>query len=349
MTEPEVLLRTEGHLGRITLNRPRAINALTHDMTRCIDEALRRWEVDDSIATVLIDGAGERGLCAGGDIRSIYDDARSGGSATLGFWADEYRLNARIARYPKPYIAVMDGLVMGGGVGISAHGSLRIVTERSRIGLPEVGIGLVPDVGATYLLARAPGEVGTHIALTGAVCSAEDAIHCGLADHFVPTQRLADLTTALATWDAATAVGACADPPDRSPLAEHADWIDRCYAGNSVQEILARLRDDAPEAKQAAAAIGSKSPMAVTVALQALRNAAHLPDLESVLEQEFRVSRGCLEAPDLVEGIRAQIVDKDRNPRWSPATFDAVSEAMVAACFAPRPGSDLVLERKASR
>ena len=163
----DVLLRTEGRPGFLTLNRPRAIKALTHPMVLAVDAALTDWEHDPAVTTVVIKGAGERGLCAGGDIRAIHDDARAGGSASAAFWRDEYRLNARIARYPKPYVALMDGIVMGGGVGVSAHGSVRVVTERSRVAMPETGIGFVPDVGGTYLLGRAPGELGTPLALTG--------------------------------------------------------------------------------------------------------------------------------------------------------------------------------------
>lgn len=193
-----VLLHTEGHSLHITLNRPRALNALTHTMVRSIDEALTLAEQDDAVTAVVISGAGERGLCAGGDIRSIYEDARAGRRASVDFWRDEYRLNARIARFPKPYVALMDGIVMGGGVGVSAHGDVRIVTERSRVAMPETGIGFVPDVGGTYLLAAAPGELGTHLALTGQAVGAADTLLCGLADHFVPSERLAELTEALA-------------------------------------------------------------------------------------------------------------------------------------------------------
>lgn len=192
-----VLLHTEGRIRHITLNRPRALNALNHAMVLRIGEALAAAELDDTVTAVLITGAGERGLCAGGDIRSIHDDARTGGGASMEFWRDEYRLNARVARFPKPYVAIMDGIVMGGGVGVSAHGDVRVVTERSRIAMPETGIGFVPDVGGTYLLGAAPGELGTHLALTADAVGAGDALLCGLADHFVPSQSLAELTTAL--------------------------------------------------------------------------------------------------------------------------------------------------------
>lgn len=194
-----VLLRTEGRAAHLTLNRPAALNALTHAMVRTIADALDTWESDPGIETVVVTGAGERGLCAGGDIRAIHRDAATGGTASADFWRDEYRLNARVARLRKPYVAVMDGIVMGGGVGISAHGTVRLVTERSRIAMPETGIGFVPDVGGTHLLGLAPGELGTHLALTGAPVGAADAQLCGLADHFVPSEAIPALLAGLAT------------------------------------------------------------------------------------------------------------------------------------------------------
>lgn len=331
-----VLLRRDGRAGRITLNRPRAINALTHDMVRRVDAALTAWEHDGAVATVVIDGAGERGLCAGGDIRLIHDDARAGGgaAATRAFWRDEYRLNSRIAAYPKPYVALMDGLVMGGGVGVSAHGGVRIVTERSAIAMPETGIGFAPDIGGTYLLSRAPGELGTHLALTTARLDAGDALRAGFADHFVPRARLADLAAALAGTDPAAAVRAHAVPAPPGALAPHQPWIDHCYAADSVEEILARLRDSGvPEAKEAAEAIATKSPTALKVTLAALRRARRLATLDEVLDQEYRVSCASLSDPDLVEGIRAQVVDKDRRPRWAPASLEDVSAEAVARHF----------------
>ncbi|MEU5420955.1 enoyl-CoA hydratase/isomerase family protein [Streptomyces sp. NPDC001407] len=344
-----VLLRRDGRAGRITLNRPRAINALTHDMVRHVDAALAAWERDDAVATVVTDGAGERGLCAGGDIRFIHDDARAGGGAmaTRAFWRDEYRLNARIAAFPKPYVALMDGLVMGGGVGVSAHGGVRVVTERSAIAMPETGIGFAPDVGGTFLLSRAPGELGTHLALTTARLDAGDAVRAGFADHFVPVARLADFAAALADTDPAEAVRAHAAPVPAGALAAHQEWIDHCYAPDSVEEILARLRDSGvPEAKEAAEAIGSKSPTALKVTLAALRRARRLATLDEVLDQEYRVSCASLSDPDLVEGIRAQVVDKDRRPRWHPATLAEVSDAMVARHFDSLGTDELGLARR---
>ncbi|UFQ13915.1 MULTISPECIES: enoyl-CoA hydratase/isomerase family protein [Streptomyces] len=330
-----VLLRHEGRAGHLVLNRPRAINALNHPMVRFMEEALDAWEDDASVATVVLTGAGERGLCAGGDIRSIHDDVRAGGrTASAAFWHDEYRLNARIARYPKPYVAVMDGIVMGGGVGVSAHGSVRVVTERSRVAMPETGIGFVPDVGGTYLLTRTPGELGTHLALTGAAVGAGDAVLCGLADHYVPSERLTEFTAALADREASEAIRQYAEAVPEGELAGRREWIDHCYAADSVEEIVARLYAVGDRhAKEAAETLLTKSPTSLKVTLAALRRARELPSLEAVLDQEYRVSCAALGSPDLPEGIRAQVVDKDRRPRWSPARLEQVTEADVARFF----------------
>ncbi|HZX37147.1 MAG TPA: enoyl-CoA hydratase/isomerase family protein [Streptomyces sp.] len=340
--DDSVLLRTEGRAGYITLNRPRALNALTHPMVRTIDAALAQWEPDESVAVVVISGAGERGLCAGGDIRAIHADAVAGTNASIDFWRDEYRLNARIARYSKPYVALMDGIVMGGGVGVSAHGDVRVVTERSAVAMPETGIGFVPDVGGTHLLAQAPGELGTHLALTGTAVGAADALLCGLADHFIPSSRLAEFTASLAGLDVAEAVRQYAQAPPEGELARHREWIDKCYAAGSVEEILDRLLDHGdPAAKEAAETILTRSPTALKVTLAALRRARQLGVLELVLDQEYRVSCAGLSQPDLVEGVRAQVIDKDRRPRWSPAELSGVTDADVARFFAPLGDGEL--------
>ncbi|OLZ49794.1 enoyl-CoA hydratase/isomerase family protein [Amycolatopsis keratiniphila] len=320
-------------IGRITLNRPRALNSLNHGMVLAMLDHLEAWRADPGVRAVLIDGAGDRGLCAGGDIRAIYEDARAGGTASLRFWADEYRLNLLISRYPKPYLALMDGLVMGGGVGVSAHGSHRIVTERSRVGMPETGIGFVPDVGGTYLLSRTPGELGTHIALTAGAISGPDAIHCGLADHFVPSERIPDLLDALTSRPTDEALELIAEPAPPSALAGDAAWIDHCYAADTVEEILSRLHAGGDAAATAAKEIEAKSPTALKVTLRALRSAAALPDLETVLAQEYRIAAHALSTAEFAEGIRAQIIDKDRAPKWSPATLSEVDDKIVNAYF----------------
>ncbi|MET9146804.1 enoyl-CoA hydratase/isomerase family protein [Streptomyces sp. NPDC004042] len=344
-TEDPVLLRTDGRAAHIVLNRPRALNALTHEMVRRIDAALTAWEHDPAVATVVISGAGERGLCAGGDIRAIHDDAKTGdGTAAAAFWRDEYRLDARIARYPKPYVAVMDGIVMGGGVGVSAHGSVRVVTERARVAMPETGIGFVPDVGGTYLLGLAPGELGTHLALTGAQIGAGDALLCGLADHHVPAAALGAFTADLAGLSVHDALARYVRQPPPGDLAGQREWIDTCYAADTVEEILDRLlgRGEAA-AKEAAETLLSKSPTALKVTLAALRRARRLGPLEAVLDQEYRVSCAALAAPDLVEGVRAQVIDKDRRPRWSPGTLAEVTAADVDRFFAPLGDRELGL------
>lgn len=329
----DVLVTVDGGVGRLTLNRPKAINALTHGMVAMIAETLVAWARDDDVHTVLLTGAGERGLCAGGDIVAIYHDARGGGTDTRAFWHDEYLLNAAIAEYAKPYVAVMDGIVMGGGVGVSAHGSVRVVTDTTKMGMPEVGIGFVPDVGGTHLLARAPHRLGLYAALTGAPFTGADAIAMGFADHFVPHAALAAFTAAVVSDGVTAAVAAHAAAPPESPLLAQRDWIEACFAEETVAEILAALRrHDAGGA--AADLIESRSPIALAVTLRAVRQAADL-SLKEVLRQEFRTSCAALRSHDLVEGIRAQVIDKDRNPSWSPATLTLCTDADVDAYFAP--------------
>ncbi|ATL65965.1 enoyl-CoA hydratase/isomerase family protein [Nocardia terpenica] len=354
MTDPEVIVSERDGLGLITLNRPRAINALNHPMALAILDALRRWATDDAVRAVVLTGAGERGLCAGGDIVAIHNDAKAlaadadsaaaAASPSGRFWRDEYILNAYIARYPKPYVVVMDGIVMGGGVGLSGHGSHRIVTERSKIGMPETGIGFVPDVGGTHLLSRAPGEIGTHVALTTARMTAGDAIAAGFADYFVPADEIPALLDALRTAEPEVAIAKFARPAPVSGLLGQRDWIDACYDADTVEEIVARLRaHESPEANKAADEITAKSPVALKVTLRSLRNARGLESLEAALNAEYRVSIACLTSYDLVEGIRAQVVDKDRDPRWRPATLDAVTAAQVDSYFTALGDAELNL------
>ncbi len=332
----EVLTRVEGGIGFITLNRPKAINSLNQPMVDALRALLARWADDDAVRAVVLSGAGDRGLCAGGDVVAVYHSARSDGVEVRRFWRDEYLMNGQIGRFPKPYVSLMDGIVMGGGVGVSAHGSVRVVTETSKIAMPEVGIGFVPDVGGAYLLSRAPGALGLHAALTGAPFSGADAIAMGFADHYMPHDDLEAFTRTVVADGPQTAVSRHAVEPPPSELVAQRDWIDECYAGESAQDIVAALRGhSAAAAQDAANLIATRSPIAVSVALEAVRRAGKLETLEDVLVQDYRVSSASARSHDLVEGIRAQIIDKDRNPTWSPATLAEVSATDVAAYFAP--------------
>lgn len=336
----EVLTSVDSGVGFVTLNRPKAINSLTQTMVDLLSTVLIRWERDDAVRTVVLSGAGERGLCAGGDVLAVYHSARKDGVEARRFWRAEYLLNAQIGEFPKPYVALMDGIVMGGGVGVSAHANTRVVTDTSKVAMPEVGIGFIPDVGGTYLLSRTPGKLGLHVALTGAPFSGADAIAMGFADHYVPHSELDAFTAAIVADGVASALAAHAVEPPPSTLAAQREWIDECYAGETVADIVAALRghDAGPgagPAQDAASLIATRSPIALSVTLEAVRRAAKLDTLEDVLIQDYRVSSASVRSHDLVEGIRAQLVHKDRNPNWSPATLAAVTAADVEAYFDP--------------
>jgi enoyl-CoA hydratase len=332
----EVLTRVDGGVGLITLNRPTAINSLNQPMVDALSAILTRWEADDAVRSVVLTGAGDRGLCAGGDVVAVYNSARADGAEARRFWRDEYLLDGQVGRFAKPYVSLMDGIVMGGGVGVSAHANTRVVTETSKIAMPEVSIGFIPDVGGAFLLSRAPGALGLHAALTGAPFSGADAIAMGFADHYVPHSGLEAFAAAIVSDGIESALAGHAIEPPPSDLAAQRGWIDECFAGDTVEDIVAALRGhDAGPANDAANLIASRSPIAVSVALQAVRRAAKLETLEDVLIQDYRVSSASVRSHDLVEGIRAQIIDKDRNPKWSPATLAAVSAADIDAYFAP--------------
>ncbi|OBK17468.1 enoyl-CoA hydratase/isomerase family protein [Mycobacterium asiaticum] len=332
----EVLTRVEGNVGYVTLNRPKAINSLNQTMVDLLSSVLVRWERDDSINAVVLAGAGERGLCAGGDVVAIYHSARKDGAEARRFWRDEYLLNGRIGRFAKPYVALMDGIVMGGGVGVSAHANTRVVTDTAKIAMPEVGIGFIPDVGGAYLLARTPGKLGLHAALTGAPFNGADAIALGFADHYVPHKELDAFTASIATDGVEGALARHATEPPPSELAAQREWIDECYSAGSVVDIVAALRShSAGQANEAAALIATRSPIALSVTFEAVRRAGELETLEDVLVQDYRVSSASLRSHDLVEGIRAQLVDKDRNPKWSPADLAEVTVADVGSYFEP--------------
>jgi enoyl-CoA hydratase len=332
----DIVSRVENGIGFVTLNRPKAINSLNQSMIDGLRAVLTAWEQDAAIDAVVLSGAGERGLCAGGDVVAIYHSALAEGVEARRFWRDEYLMNAQIGRFPKTYVALMDGIVMGGGVGVGAHANTRVVTDTSKVALPEVGIGFIPDVGGAYLLSRAPGSLGLHAALTGAPFSGADAIALGFADHFVPHDKLDTLRQAIAADGVERAIAAHAEEPPPSSLVAQRDWIDDCYAGDTVIDIVAALRGHhAGPANDTANLIATRSPIALSVTLAAVRRATKLDTLEDVLAQDYRVSSASLRSHDLVEGIRAQLVDKDRNPKWSPASLAEVTADEVDAYFAP--------------
>jgi enoyl-CoA hydratase len=340
LRDGDILVRERGSLRRITLNRPKALNAITLDMALTMTACLRSWADDPAVGAVLLDGAGERGLCAGGDIRALYEAARSGDPLPERFWATEYRLNVLIARYAKPVIAMMDGVVMGGGVGLAAHAAHRVVTERSSVAMPEVGIGFFPDVGVSYLLARSPGFVGTHLVLTGDRVAAADAIYCGLADTHIATTRLAEVPAALAECrtapDVRTRLDGLSVPPAPGRLSAARRWIDHCYAADDVAEMADRLcRSDDQDARAALAVLNRMSPTSLKIALRNTRSALSFGRVEDSFEQDYRIALACIAGHDFIEGIRSAIVDKDRNPAWRPDTLEGVTPDIVARHFRP--------------
>ncbi len=344
---PHVLTRRRGRMGHITLNRPRAINALTLPMIRDMQTALASWSQDLAVEVVLLDGAGTRGFCAGGDIRVVHQSARTGSPVALQLWREEYVLDATIAGYPKPLISVVDGITMGGGVGIGCHGMHRVATERSLLAMPEVSIGLAPDVGAHLLLARAPGELGTYLALTAARIGPADALLCGLVDHVVRSTDLGAIAVRLehSCPGRAIAPSTLTDHEvGNAPLQAARTWIDECFTGADAGQILARLRRHRNEdARAAGRRLAAMSPRAVAVSLHGLREARRLDDLHAVLVNDYRSIARSLRTHDLPEGIWAAIIDKDRRPVWAPTTLDEVTPEMVGRHFAPLGSEELDL------
>jgi enoyl-CoA hydratase len=345
----DLMVRREGSAGVIRLNRPKALNALTLEMTRGMVAALDGFEADPMVSLILLEGAGERGLCAGGDIRGLYESARAGGDLGKIFWREEYILNARIATFPKPYVAFMDGIVMGGGVGLSAHGSHRVVTDKSKVGMPEVGVGFLPDVGGTWLLSRVPGELGTYFGLTGTAMDGADAVYAGLADVVVASNQLPALRAALtqapgrATGDDVCGIiGQYAMPNLVAPIAAQQPLIDTLFGQESIEAIVTALAHHASEFAQAALqSILGNSPTGLKLTLKLLRLARSSTSLEQCLAREYRAALEIFVSHDFPEGIRAAVIDKDRNPRWSPARIEAVTPEIIARYFVPRGEDEL--------
>jgi enoyl-CoA hydratase/carnithine racemase len=350
--EPDLIVRREGAAGIIRLNRPKTINAMTLEMSLGIDAALDQFEKDPAVRLLLLEGAGERGLCAGGDIRGLYESSRAGGDLGKVFWRQEYIMNARIARFPKPYVAFMDGLVMGGGVGLSAHGSHRVVTEKTKLAMPEVGLGFFPDVGGTFLLSRSPGEIGTYFGLTGQTMNGPDAIYAKFADAVVPSGKLAALRDALVNFragvnatDVKAAIDGFATGETSGPVAALRPQIDRWFAHDRMQDIVADLKRDGSELAQSTLkTLNEKSPRGMVVALKLLRLARASSSLEACLVREYRAALEVFRSDDFREGVRAAVIDKDRNPRWSPPAIEEVTPEMIAPYFAEIGADELVFD-----
>ena len=337
---PELIVSRDGGLGQLTLNRPEALGALTTGMCEAMIAALLAWRGDAAIEAVMIDHAGERGFCAGGDIRTLAESAAGDGRAALAFFHTEYRLDHLISVYPKPIVTVMDGTVMGGGVGVSLPARYRIATERTRFAMPETGIGLFPDVGAGWFLPQLHGRVGLWLALTGARLAAADCEFLGLATDIVPSAALAELKAELAR-----------DPGDieailtqfeagdiRPPVAVRRDEIDRLFAGDSVEAVMAALAADRSDWAQAQLeAMAPKSPLSAKVAFRLIAGGLHPASLAADLATEYRLAARLVLAPDFREGVRAVIVDKDNAPAWRPATLAEATDALVDQIFAPLP------------
>jgi len=351
--EPDLIAEREGSAGIIRLNRPKAINAVTLEMFRDIDKALDQFETVPAVSVIVLEGAGERGLCAGGDIRALYESSKVRGDLGKVLWREEYILNARIAKFPKPYVAFMDGIVMGGGVGLSAHSRHRVVTERTKLAMPEVGLGFFPDVGGTWLLSRAPGEIGSYFGLTGQTLNGPDAIHARFADAVVPSAKLPALREVLTkirpgtlSSEVKALIDGFATGETSGPVAAMQPQIDAWFAHDRMEDIVASLKRDGSELAQATLrTLFEKSPRGMVVTLKLLRLARNSSSLEECLMREYRAALEVFRSDDFREGVRAAVIDKDRNPKWSPAKIEDVTPAMIAPYFAEIGADELMFDQ----
>ncbi|MFU8778262.1 MAG: enoyl-CoA hydratase/isomerase family protein [Roseovarius sp.] len=342
----DIHIRKEGRAGRITLTRPKALNALSYEMATAIEAALDDWRVDDEVALVLIDATGDKAFCAGGDIQQLYDSGRAGDFAFgRRFWADEYRLNAKIAGYPKPYVALMQGFVMGGGVGISCHGSHRVTCESTQIAMPECGIGLVPDVGGSLILARAPGRLGEYLGTTGTRMGPDDAIHAGFADTYTPRLKWATLTAALIETGDPSTIAAHAETPPPGALRALSPQIDHHFSGETLRDIANSLRaEDSDFARDTLKILSRNSPLSMACAVEMIhRLRGPAAGIGRALGLEYRFTYRAMEQGDFLEGIRAAIIDKDRKPHWKHG-LDSLPDIAVAQMLHPLGKNALTLE-----
>ncbi len=347
--DQEIIFEQKGQLGVITLNRPKALNALTHEMALALDAKLQDWQGDTSIAAVLIKGAGEKAFCAGGDVVKLYNEGKAGGHYPRHFYHDEYVCNARVKHFTKPYIALIDGIVMGGGVGVSVHGSHRIATERTMFAMPETGIGLFPDVGGTYFLPRCPGEVGMYLGLTGDRLKAADTLYAGVANSFVQSNRLEEFEAALGNVEFSSDPFNDVDQVisifegDAGPaiLPDFRLMIDRHFSNDTVEEILTNLdQEDEEWAVRTVKTLRQKSPTSLKLTFAQIRKGAKV-DFNDCMKLEWRMVNRIVEGVDFYEGVRALLIDKDQKPAWSPAKLENVQDADIDAYFAPLDTGDL--------
>lgn len=339
-----IRIRKTGRIGQITLQRPQALNAVTHEMVLAIEAALGDWRKDDEVACVVIDAEGRKAFSAGGDLQFMYDTASKGNfDAGRTFWRDEYRLNATIATYPKPYVALCQGFTMGGGVGVSLNGSHRVVGESSRIAMPECAVGLVPDVGGSLLLARAPGYLGEYLGVTGRRMNASDALLAGFADYFVPESQWRELTETLMETGDCSVISAMARDPEDGPVMQMLGRVDAHFSADNLGDILASLpRDDWGLAT--ASAIRANSPLSSACTIALVRRVREAGTIQAALQNEYRFTSRSASEGDFVEGIRAAIIDKDQNPRWRHGRVEDVTVREVAAMLSVPPGGDIEIE-----
>ena len=330
----EIVFAVEDGVALVTLNRPAALNALTLGMVRALHPRLLDWAQDDAVRSVVVQGAGDKAFCAGGDIRALYDGR--GTAFTADFFREEYRLNRTIFHYPKPYLALMDGITMGGGVGLSVHARHRVATEATVFAMPETGIGIFPDVGGSYFLPRMPGETGLYVALTGARLRAADCVYAGIADAFAPRDRLPRIVDALRRGEGVeSTIAESREAPGESVLEANRAAIDTCFARGSVEEIESALAAEGGDwADKALLAMRSKSPISQKIAFRQIREGARL-DFDACMRMEFRLSQRVMAGHDFFEGVRAVVIDKDQAPVWQPDQLDAVSDADLDEYFAP--------------
>jgi enoyl-CoA hydratase len=342
MSEQEILFERRGCAGFVTLNRPQALNAATDNMVRQLAKQLDLWEHDSAIDRIVVKAVGDRAFCAGGDIRALYEQYNAGGvQQSIDFWRVEYTLNHRIKHYPKPYISLIDGIVMGGGVGLSVHGMYRVAGDKYSFAYPEVGIGFFPDVGATHVLPRLPGKIGMWVGLSGLRVNADDGVYCGLATHRVASSQFPELERALETDESVGEVlKTFAQKPEQGKLAANHPMIDRVFSLNSVEEILAALEGEMNEdASKLARTIRGKSPISLKIAFEQVQRGGSL-DFAEAMQTEFRIVNRVAREPEFYEGIRAVVIDKDNAPQWKPASLEEVSEDKVASYFAYLPPAE---------